>query len=97
MHLSSPSHFDRIIPAFRPMPQKTQSNQIARSASVIFNASPLSILALNPSVIESALNCTFKTDWTNSTGLGLLPLLYDIKAGDDHPADDKGNNDTRDQ
>jgi hypothetical protein len=32
--LPSSSHFDCIIQAFLPMPKKTQSNQIARSASL---------------------------------------------------------------
>jgi hypothetical protein len=54
-HLSSPSHFYPIIQAFLPIPEKTQSNQIARSASIVFNANPSVIVALYPSVIEDAL------------------------------------------
>jgi hypothetical protein len=55
-HLSSPSHFYPIIQAFLPIPEKTQSNQIARSASVSFNGNPSIILALDPSVILDALS-----------------------------------------
>jgi transposase len=40
----------------------TTTDQIARSASVIFNVRPSSFLALNPSVIESALNVRVRTD-----------------------------------
>ena len=56
-HGSSPSPFYAFIQAFLPMPDKTLSNQMARSASVSFDAKPSVSLALYPSVIENALTC----------------------------------------
>ena len=42
------------------MPEKTQSNQMKRSASVIFNANLSVTLALYPSVIETALKLVLR-------------------------------------
>ena len=68
-HLSSPSHSYPIIQAF----------QIARSASVIFNANPSSILPLNPSVIESALTTCFNLSQVGGQEADLMPFEDNIE------------------